>query len=62
MYKDITAQIRLEAERRNLRETTINAYCRSVDYFLRTVNKDVSDLTTDDVDVFLTDEAVLQPY
>lgn len=56
MYKDITAQIRLEAERRNLRETTINAYCRSVDYFLRTVNKDVSDLTTDDVDVFLTEK------
>ena len=48
MYEDIFAQIRNEAERRNLKENTINAYCNSVDYFLRTVNKDVSALTTDD--------------
>ena len=38
MYEDIFAQIRNEAERRNLKENTINAYCNSVDYFLRTVN------------------------
>ncbi|MBR0457338.1 MAG: tyrosine-type recombinase/integrase [Firmicutes bacterium] len=56
MYEDIFAQIRNEAERRNLKENTINAYCNSVDYFLRTVNKDVSALTTDDVDAFLTEK------
>lgn len=50
MYEDIFAQIRSEAEKRNLKETTINAYCKSVGYFLRIVNKDVSALTTDDVD------------
>ena len=54
MYEDIFAQIRNEAEKRNLRDSTINAYCNSVNYFLRSVNKDVSALTTDDVDAFLT--------
>ena len=54
MYEDIFTQIRNEAEKRNLKENTINAYCNSVDYCLRTVNKDVSALTTDDVDAFLT--------
>lgn len=56
MYEDIFAKIRYEAEKRNLKESTINAYCNSVDYFLRTVNKDISDLTTDDVDAFLTEK------
>lgn len=56
MYEDIHAQIREEAEKRNLKETTINAYCNSVDYFLRSVNKDISSLTTDDVDAFLTEK------
>ena len=56
MYEDIFAKIRYEAEKRNLKESTINAYCNSVDYFLRAVNKDISDLTTDDVDAFLTEK------
>lgn len=56
MYENIFAKIRNEAEKRNLKESTINAYCISVDYFLRTVNKDISDLTTDDVDAFLTEK------
>lgn len=56
MYEDILAQIRNEAEKRNLRDSTINAYCNSVNYFLRSVNKDVSALTTDDVDTFLTEK------
>jgi hypothetical protein len=55
MYEDIFCKIRNEAEMRNLKESTINAYCNSVDYFLRIVNKDVSALTTDDVEVFLTE-------
>ena len=41
---------------RNQKESTINAYCNSVDYFLRIVNKDVSALTTDDVEAFLTEK------
>ena len=56
MYEDIFCKIRNEAEMRNLKESTINAYCNSVDYFLRIVNKDVSALTTDDVEAFLTEK------
>ena len=56
MYEDIFSQIRNEAEKRNLKDSTINAYCNSVNYFLRSVNKDVSALTTDDVDAFLTEK------
>ena len=56
MYEDIFSKIRNEAEMRNLRESTINAYCNSVDYFLRIVNKDFYALTTDDVEAFLTEK------
>ena len=56
MYEDIFSQIRNEAEKRNLKDSTINAYCNSVNYFLRSVNKDVTALTTDDVDAFLTEK------
>ena len=54
MYENVFTRIRNEAQKRNLKESTINAYCNSVGYFLRTINKDVSALTTDDVDAFLT--------
>ena len=56
LYEDIFAKIRNEAEKRNLKESTISAYCYSADSFLRSVNKDISDLTTDDVDAFLTEK------
>ena len=56
MYENIFAQIRYEANKRNLKESTIAAYCNSVDFFLRSVNKDISALTTDDVDAFLTEK------
>ncbi len=35
MYKDIFESIRNEAEKRNLRERTIQLYCSDVSYFLR---------------------------
>ena len=56
MYENIIAQIRYEANKRNLKESTIAAYCNSIDFFLRSVNKDISALTTDDVDAFLTEK------
>ena len=56
MYDNIFAQIRIEAEKRNLKDSTIDAYCNAVGYFLRTVNKEVAILTTDDVDAFLTEK------
>ena len=45
MYKDIFEFIRNEAEKRNLRERTIQLYCSDVSYFLRWIGKNVSDLT-----------------
>ena len=48
MYKDIFESIRNEAEKRNLRERTIQLYCSDVSYFLRWIEKSVSDLTLED--------------
>ena len=38
MYKDIFESIRNEAEKRNLRERTIQLYCSDVSYFLRWIS------------------------
>ena len=54
MYKDIFKSIRNEAEKRNLRERTIQLYCSDVSYFLRWIEKNVSDLTLEDAENFLT--------
>ena len=52
MYKDIFESIRNEAEKRNLRERTIQLYCSDVSYFLRWIGKNVSDLTLEDAEKF----------
>lgn len=54
MYEDVFESIRKAAEKRNLRESTIQLYCSNVSYFLRYTEKPVSDLTLDDADAFLT--------
>ena len=54
MYEDIFESIRNEAEKRNLRERTIQLYCADVSYFLRSTGKPVSDLTLEDAEAFLT--------
>ena len=54
MYEDIYASIRYAAQKRNLRESTIDLYCNDVRYFLKCTGKEVADLTTEDVDAFLT--------
>ncbi len=54
MYEDIFKSIRQAAEKRNLRERTIQLYCSDVSYFLRCTNKPVTDLTLGDADAFLT--------
>ena len=54
MYEDIFESIRNEAEKRNLRERTIQLYCSNVSYFLRCTEKQVSDLTLEDAGSFLT--------
>lgn len=55
MYEEIFSQIRYEAEKRNLRDSTILAYSNSIRYFLNTVNKEISSLTLSDAEKFLTD-------
>ena len=54
MYEDILPQFEKQAEKRNLRESTIDSYCKTVGFFLRNVGKEVTELTTDDVEAFLT--------
>jgi len=54
MYEDIFESIRKAAEKRNLRERTIQLYCNDVSYFLRCTNKPVDELTLKDADTFLT--------
>jgi len=54
MYDDIYDSIRKAAEKRNLRERTIQLYCSDVNYFLHCTNKAVDELTLEDVDAFLT--------
>ena len=54
MYKDIFESTRNEAEKRNLRERTIQLYCSDVSYFLRWIKKPISELTLEDAESFLT--------
>ena len=54
MYQDIFESIRNEAEKRNLRERTIQLYCSDVSYFLRWIGKPVSALTLEDAESVLT--------
>ena len=54
MYEDIYESIRLVAEKRNLRERTIQLYCNDVGYFLRCTNKQISELSLEEADAFLT--------
>ena len=44
MYEDIYESIRNAAQKRNLRESTINLYCNDVRYFLQCTGKEVADL------------------
>ncbi len=55
MYEEIFNQIRSAANKRNLKDSTIHAYC-NVAHFLNHTAKDIDALTTDDVDIFLTEK------
>ena len=56
MYDEIFSQITNAANKRNLRDSTIHAYCTSVAHFLKYTDKQIDALTTDDVDTFLTEK------
>lgn len=53
MYEDIFESIRLAAEKRNLRERTIQIYCKNVWRFLRYTGKPVPELIPEDAALFL---------
>ena len=59
MYNEIFSQITNAANKRNLRDSTIHAYCTSVAHFLKYTGKSIDALTTDDVDTFLTEKGFL---
>ena len=46
MYEEIFNQIRSAANKRNLKDSTIHAYCTSVAHFLNHTAKDIDALTT----------------
>lgn len=54
MYEEIFESVRQAAEKRNLRERTIQLYCSNIGYFLRCTGKPATDLTLEDADAFLT--------
>lgn len=56
MYDKIFSQITNVVNKRNLRDSTIHAYCSSVAHFLKYADKPIDGLTTDDVDTFLTEK------
>lgn len=58
MYEEIFNQIQSAANKRNLKDSTIHAYCTSVAHFLNHTAKDIDALTTDDVDIFLTERNI----
>lgn len=56
MYEEIFRQITDAAKKRNLRDSTIHAYCTSVGHFLKYTDKAIDSLSADDADTFLTEK------
>lgn len=54
MYEDIYNQIKLAAEKKNLKPSTAHAYCHTIRHFLDYTGKPWNELTIDDADAFLT--------
>lgn len=54
MYEDILLNMKNHAEKKNLRESTVHSYFSATKYFLNFTNKQISDLTIEDADAFLT--------
>ena len=54
MYEDIFELVTIAAGKRNLKESTANAYCHALRPFLNAVNKPWQELTITDADDYLT--------
>ena len=50
MYEDIYNQIKLAAEKKNLKPSTANAYCHTIRHFLDYTGKPWDELIIDDAD------------
>ena len=59
MYEDIYNQIKLAAEKKNLKPSTANAYCHTIRHFLDYTGKPWNELIIDDADVFLNRKKVI---
>lgn len=60
MYEDIYNQIKLAAEKKNLKPSTANAYCHTIRHFLDYTGKPWNELIIDDADAFLTAKGYLE--
>lgn len=57
MYNEIYHSIRDAASKRNLKDSTVDAYCVTIRHFMDSIGKTaLGDLTTNDVDTFLSDK------
>lgn len=57
MYEEIFESIRAAAAKRNLKESTAGAYCRTVKYFMDTIGKvSLAELTMEDAESFLMEK------
>ena len=55
MYEEIYQLLRETASKRNLKESTVDAYCVTIHHFLESIGKtNLSELTIQDVDFFLS--------
>lgn len=54
MHENIYELIRIPAQKRNLRESTISLYSNNVSYFLRYIRKPLSSLSLEDAEFFLS--------
>ena len=54
MHENIYELIRIPAQKRNLRESTISLYSKNVSYFLRCIGKPLSSLSLEDAEFFLS--------
>lgn len=58
MYEDIFELVIIAARKKNLKESTTNAYCHALTPFLRTIDKPWQELTIADADDYLTNKRI----
>lgn len=60
MYNEIYKLIKETASKRNLKDSTVDAYCVTIHHFMESIGKTtLDDLTIHDVDVFLSEKRLV---